>query len=735
MRSVRERLMIVPALCLLAGSVSGGVSGENECAIGGIASGYGADGPYSMHRDSVTSPHWDRRFVHVFRPVEGDGPWPTVILLHTYGSTDPVEYDRLIKHIVSRGYAVVYPVVRRITFTRKQLFKYQMAFDGVDTVMSLYRQYLDTARIGFVGHGFGGGMVPSMSHTFIEERGWGADGAFLFIMAPWYACGIDQRDMETFPEYVKMVVQIYEDDRTNDPRIAQDIFDNMAIPPGEKDFMIVRSDRRGMCRLRANNHTPLSDEAFGGENNALDYYGVFKTFDALAAYTFIEERGAKTVALGGGSEPQCYMGKWPDGTAVKRAIVTDAPLEHIESGFYANLWTSMRNPRMEVSAFKKGRRIFFRHWRRKIRAVVKTAAGKLRARRFRKGPDDRFGNPIVEGFGADGALGWTADSFANPVDEDVRTYVFMPDSDGLKPPAMFMVPGYSGGDPKLFFPLIPHIVSRGMAVVFSPYPILPAVSDAEEVMKKLEVCWAGIENVMGRYAARLDTTRAGFFGQSFGGGLTPAVTRRALVDRGWGAEGAFMFLAAPWYLYGLTEEQLAAFPEQAKLIVQVYEDDRVNDHKMAVDIFNRIGIPRSEKEYVIVHSDSVEGMAARANHFVPYGSHNVYGTEDLLDYYAVFRLLDALAEAAFTGSTDARRVALGNGDERQVFMGELDEGRPFKQLTVTDEPRAQHSQLLYMWAWDNRINPWRDTVGKEEADTEPVPKPEAPEEVDVWDGY
>lgn len=723
------RHLMLPVLLLLAAGQLKDVSSESECVIAGIASGYGADGPYSMRRDSVTSPLWERRFVHVFRPVEGDGPWPTVILLHTYGSTDPVEYDRLIKHIVSRGYAVVYPVVRPVTFTRKQLHKYRMAFDGVDTVVSLFNKHLDTTRIGIVGHGFGGGMVPSMAQTLIEERGWGAKAAFLFIMAPWYACGIDQREMETFPEHVKMVVQVYEDDRTNDPRIAQDIFDNMSIPPGEKDFMIIHSDRRGTCRLRANNHTPLSDEAFGGENNALDYYGVFKTFDALAAYTFIDERRAKMVALGGGSEPQCYMGKWPDGTAVKPALVTDRPAEHMQTGFYANLWTSMRNPRMEVSAFKKGRKIFFRHWRRKIRAVVKTAAGKVRAREFRNAPDDRFGNPIVEGYGADGDLGWTADSFVNALDEDVKTYVFMPDSEGIEPPVVFMVPGYSGGDPRVFFPLIPHIVSRGMAVVFSPYPILPAVSDSGEVMKKLEICWAGVTDAMARYATRVDTTRTGFFGQSFGGGLAPAVAYRALTEKGWGADGAFMFLAAPWYLYGLTEEQLTAFPEHLKLIVQVYEDDRVNDHQMAVDMYSRIGIPPGEKEYVMVHSDSVEGMVAHANHFVPYGSSNIYGTEDLLDYYGVFRLLDALADVAFSGSEEARRIALGHGNEQQVFMGELDEGRPFRPLTVTSEPRAQLSQLLYMWAWDNRINPWRDTVDREP----PEPEPQPDEEADAWD--
>lgn len=702
-------------------------STAGECDIGGIVSGYGANGPYTSTRDSVVSPLWGRQHVDVFMPAEEGGPWPTVVFLHTYGADDPEEYDALIHHIVSRGYAVVYPPVRKITFTRKQVYKYRMAFEGIDTAFTVFRNVLDTARLGFVGHGFGGGMTPSSARTLLKRPGWGTR-AFVYIMAPWYAYGIDQRGLESFPTHVKLVVQAYEHDRTNDMRIAQDLFDNIGIPKSEKDFSILMSHRHNGCLLLANNNVPLSDKAFGGEVNALDYYGVYRTFDGLAAYAFEDEWRGRNAALGGGHPDQTYMGVWSDGTPVHPAVITDTPADHVGDAVYANMWISPRNPRADATNMRRARKVFSRHIRKKFRAVASTVKGKLRKRRFEEETDDTYlGNPIADGFGADGTYGWQMDSLDNPRDSDTKVYVFMPDSVDGTVPVLFLIPGYSGPDPYLFFPFIPHVVSRGMAVVFSPYPILPAVSNERQVMEKLEISWAGIQAAVELYRGRLDTSRVGVMGQSFGGGLAPALAYRLFTDMGWGSTGAFMFLTAPWYCYGLTDEQLKGFPEHVKLVTMVFDDDRINDHEIAVDLYSNIGVPPSEKDYVTVYSDSAFGSIIAANHFVPYGETNVYGSVDLLDYYAVYRMFDALAEASCYASEEARVIALGNGAEQQVRMGEIAEGKRYRDLGVTDTPKAEHTQFLYLWAWDNRMNPRRGKIldiGRDRADNQPQPEQE-----------
>jgi pimeloyl-ACP methyl ester carboxylesterase len=56
---------------------------------------------------------------------------------------------------------------------------------------------------------------------------------------------------------------------------------------------------------------------------------------------------------------------------------------------------------------------------------------------------------------------------------------------------------------------------------------------------------------------------------------------------------------------------------------------------------------------------------------------------DALDYYGLWKLLDALCDAAFYGRN--RRVALGN-TLQQRFMGFWSDGVPVKQLRVTDHP-------------------------------------------------
>jgi len=679
------------------------------CDIAGIASGFGSQGPWAVAVDSIASPLWERQQVYLFSPLHRDEPSPLVVLCHTYGSVFPDEYDLLIRNLVSRGYAVVYPPVRRVTFTRKQLFKYRMAFEGVDTVVKAFGARLDTTRLGIVGHGFGAGMAPSLARQLIERQGWGSKGAFMFLMAPWYVYGIDQRGLRSFPSHVKLVVQVYEDDRTNDPRIAADLFDNIGIPSSEKDFMILRSDRRRGCRLRAGNEAPLSDKAFAGENNALDYYGVLRTVDALAAYAFEGDRNAKPVALGEGSSHQVYMGTWPDGTPVKPATVTDVPQSFVGKGVYANSWKSPRNPRVDANLFRRARKLFVSHWRRKIRALAQTLAGRSKAKEFEAADKvELVGNPILSGYGAAGPHTWTVDSFPNSLDPEVTVHVFLPDSVAGRPPVLFLVPGYSGGDPRLFDPFLSHVVSTGIAVIHSPFPILPAVSDAGGVLDKLEIVRAGFRQAMRRHAAALDTARAGFMGQSFGGGLTPAIAYQTITGDGWGREGAFMFLTAPWYCFDMNDERLRGFPSHVKLVVQVYDEDQVNDHQMAVDLFTTIGIDPRDKDYVLVHSDSFVGVELHASHFVPYGPANIHGTEDLLDYHAVCRLVDALADCAFRGSEEGRAVALGNGAAAQCTMGEWQEGRPVRRLEVTDEPRAYLSQMGYLWAWDNRINPRRE---------------------------
>ena len=101
--------------------------------------------------------------------------------------------------------------------------------------------------------------------------------------------------------------------------------------------------------------------------------------------------------------------------------------------------------------------------------------------------------------------------------------------------------------------LINYLVSRGMIVVYSPYP-----NQLTPVQNNLNIMFNGFDLAAQKYASRMDLTRVGFLGHSYGGGAVPSMARRGLA-KGWGTNGAFMFPMAAWYVYDMTDAQMASF--------------------------------------------------------------------------------------------------------------------------------------------------------------------------------
>jgi hypothetical protein len=79
-----------------------------------------------------------------------------------------------------------------------------------------------------------------------------------------------------------------------------------------------------------------------------------------------------------------------------------------------------------------------------------------------------------------------------------------------------------------------------------------------------------------------------------------------------------------------------------------------------------------------------------------------------LDYYGVYRLVDALADYTFNGNRDGKKIALGGGSPEQRFMGTWPDGQPVKELEATDQPVVTHPQSFYLQPWDSPLNPRRN---------------------------
>ena len=204
----------------------------------------------------------------------------------------------------------------------------------------------------------------------------------------------------------------------------------------------------------------------------------------------------------------------------------------------------------------------------------------------------------------------------------------------------------------------------------------------------------------------------GLAGHSYGAGAIPALSLRAVQEGGWGSNGLALLLLAPWYSYFVTDAQLASFPAGTQAVVQVYEDDAINDHRMAVDIFTRLELPDDDKDYLMIRSDRIDGYNYDTSHRVPTGA-GAPGEDavlNALDAWGVFRVAQALGASAWENDPAARAVALGNGSREQTMMGSAPGGRALRPMVQTDRPIPLFPSSRYIQPWDGSLNPRADRV-------------------------
>ncbi len=294
------------------------IAGQSASPFQPISSGYGANGSFQIREDKFPSPEFTSENVHVFRPEGVTQKVPVLFFAPGYSNTDPAEYGDLIRHAVSRGYALVFSPFQLVSlsFTPHEK-RYDTIFTGFEEAVKRYGASFDLDRVGFVGHSYGAAASFAMCLRG-TAKGWGKKGLLIYSMAPWYAFELDAKKLVNFPAHTKLILQIFEDDTICDHRMAKEIFERINLPASEKDFLLLRSEERQGYKLYAEHSTPSN-----GQIDALDFYGIYRPLDALADYAFAGAEAGKKIALGNGSAEQRQMGLWPDGTAVREMIAGD----------------------------------------------------------------------------------------------------------------------------------------------------------------------------------------------------------------------------------------------------------------------------------------------------------------------------------------------------------------------------------------------------------------------------
>jgi hypothetical protein len=248
--------------------------------------------------------------------------------------------------------------------------------------------------------------------------------------------------------------------------------------------------------------------------------------------------------------------------------------------------------------------------------------------------------------------------------------------------------------------LLDHIASRGYAVVFSPFDIGTAIH-----ADRYDALWSGFEAAVEAFGGRLDVSRMGFVGHSYGAGALPFLAGRAMREQGWASRGALLYAMAPWYALGVTPEQMRELPDHLRVLIQVFEEDNVTDHRIAIDQFRAIGVPADSKQFILVRSDAHGPCRLPAVHTIPQ-SKGLRARDDATDAYGVYRLFDALAADAFAGDAEGRRIAFGHGSAEQVTMGHWSDGTPVTPLVVSRDPKPLRDEVEYIFRHADRDG-WR----------------------------
>jgi hypothetical protein len=315
--------------------------------------------------------------------------------------------------------------------------------------------------------------------------------------------------------------------------------------------------------------------------------------------------------------------------------------------------------------------------------------------------DDDLEGPIsrpASGYGADGSYAVATASFPNPLYTGTEVTIFYPSGITTAKPTIFYSHPYGGEDKDYNKGLFEFIAKKGYAVVFVPYP-----TTGVSVDDRYNTLWAGFRKAVSDYHQIIDTTKVGFMGHSFGGGASIGLAYKAFTVYNWGQSGRFIFTMAPWYSYNIADSQLQSFPANTKMITQVYDEDDVNDHRLAIDIFRNINIANAEKDFIYMKSSTIAGYTYHTDHTLP-NSRTAY---DAYDYYGVYRLLDALIDYSFNNNSAAKNVALGNGSAEQVTMPGY-KGKLMAPLEVSDNPAPKYEQSKYEFQCGNAVNPRKE---------------------------
>jgi len=327
--------------------------------------GYGGDtGPYAV--DKVRLQHEiPSNITNYLVPINDQKEWyiflylpqitkltqiPVAIYAHGFSVTDPIDYEKTLYQLASRGIAVIF--VQYATSVKlagpfedaegteemagnAMYFRYLMEWSGIVQAINEMQNaqlvqpgLLNLDYIQIIGHSLGGGMIPYLA-TKILQQGWGTTQLILDLESPWYAADhpLVQHNLSWLPNGTIVNIVGTEDDHLASPCIGMQHFELFYadLEISNLAYILMPSDFHGFPRLLATQYV-VNDRLV---DDTLTRRGYLKRVDAMSDFLVAEANGHESSTIKeyfvGGGQKMISLGNWSDGTPVNPLIYSQDP--------------------------------------------------------------------------------------------------------------------------------------------------------------------------------------------------------------------------------------------------------------------------------------------------------------------------------------------------------------------------------------------------------------------------
>ena len=271
----------------------------------------------------------------------------------------------------------------------------------------------------------------------------------------------------------------------------------------------------------------------------------------------------------------------------------------------------------------------------------------------------------------------------------LKYYLFEPDlpKPSIPAPLILLFHGWGVTNPNPYSAWIEHITKKGNIVIFPVYQA-PFTKPGEYTANATRSVLSAIEVLNSRDHVKPDLNRFAIVGHSCGGMVAANIAAVAAAS-GLPAPKALMSIEPGW-VATVPLEDLSKIPADTLLLTVAGDQDFTSGDRGAKKIFQQTPqIPLGRKDFITMVSDYHGFPPLRADHLAPASRADdvdlqAVSMPDALDYYCLWKLFDALTDAAFYAGKNWE-YALGNTPQ-QRYMGAWSDGTPIKEMIVTDTP-------------------------------------------------